>query len=181
MNWTRRSALPQLRRVAVVVVVVVAALTMSLAAVPTSAACWQPPVTGVVIDPFRPPRCPWCPGNRGLEYRSTGSGVVRAVADGEVVFSGSVAGTRYVVVDLANGWRLTYGRLASTAVRRGDRVVAGSTVGTVGSLLFFGLRIDGSYSDPARYIGRWVGRPRLIPTTGEPARAAPPPRLRCRE
>lgn len=75
-----------------------------------SAACWREPVIGVVVDPFRPPPCPWCAGNRGLEYRTAPGGRVRSVAAGTVAFSGAVAGTRYVVVTLASGWKVTYGR-----------------------------------------------------------------------
>ncbi len=146
-----------------------------------SAACWREPVIGVVVDPFRPPPCPWCAGNRGLEYRTAPGGRVRSVAAGTVAFSGAVAGTRYVVVTLASGWKVTYGRLAGTAVARGDRVVAGAVVGTVGRAFFFGLRVGGSYVDPAPHLGRLVGRPRLIPLDGGPPRPAPPPMLRCRE
>lgn len=147
-------------------------------AVAEAAPCWLPPARGEVVDPFRPPACPWCPGNRGIEYR-TEPGEVRAVAAGTVSFAGSVAGTRYVVVDLPGGWKLTYGRLATVAVRRGDRVLAGSIVGGVAGELFFGLRIDGGYADPAPFLGRLVGFPRLVPVDGTPPRTAPPPRLVC--
>ena len=145
-----------------------------------SAACWRPPVVGQVVDPFRPPPCPFCAGNRGLEYETTPGSAVRAVAAGEVTFSGSVAGTRYVVVRLANGWLVTYGRLSATGVRRGAPVIAGSIVGRSGGALFLGLRIDGNYVDPAPYLGSLVGRWRLVPGDGSAASPAPPPRLRCR-
>ena len=121
------------------------------------AACWPPPVSGVVVDPFRHPACPWCAGNRGLEYDTGASGPVRAVAAGVVTFSGSVAGTRYLVVRLPNGWRLTYGRLSGSHLRTGDRVVAGSSVGTVGAEFFFGVRVGTRHIDPAPYLGRLVG------------------------
>jgi murein DD-endopeptidase MepM/ murein hydrolase activator NlpD len=161
--------------------VALAIATSSTVLVPTvSADCWREPVSGVVIDPFRPPDCPWCAGNRGLEYH-TNPGSVRAVAAGLVSFSGTVVGTRFVVVRLANGWQITYGRLAGAAVERGDRVISGSVIGSVRSAFYFGVRVDGRYVDPARYIGRFVGRPRLIPLDGSAARPAPAPRLRCQE
>ena len=55
--------------------------------------------------------------------------VVRAVAAGEVTFSGTVAGERYVVVRHADGRRATYGNLASSSLGTGDVVAAGSVVG----------------------------------------------------
>ena len=119
-----------------------------------AAPCWRPPVSGQVVDHFRSPWCPYCAGNRGIEYRTDGSVVVRSVQAGRVVFSGSVGGTRYVVIDHRNGWKLTYGRLSETELRRGEVVVSGAVVGSVDGSFHFGLRVNGSYRDPAPYIGR---------------------------
>ncbi len=45
------------------------AITLAGFPSPASAApCWNPPVAGRVVDPFRMPACTWCPGNRGIEY-----------------------------------------------------------------------------------------------------------------
>jgi hypothetical protein len=96
-----------------------------------------------------------------------------------VTFSGTVAGERYLVVQLASGWKLTYGRIASTPLAEGDAVVAGTTVATAADTFFFGLRIDDEYADPAPYLGTERGRRRLVPTDGRPARPSPPPMLRC--
>jgi murein DD-endopeptidase MepM/ murein hydrolase activator NlpD len=142
--------------------------------------CWRPPVVGVIVDPFRAPACRWCAGNRGVEYEVAQATTVRATAAGTVTFSGDVAGTRYVVVRLPNGWRTTYGRLDAADVELGDWLVAGSQVGTVSSGLFFGLRIGDDYVDPAPFIGTLVGRPRLVPVDGSVARPAPAPKVRCR-
>ena len=143
------------------------------------AVCWLPPVDAPVVDPFRPPPCTWCPGNRGLEYGTPVGVAVRAVAAGEVTFSGTVAGERYVVVRHNDGRRATYGGLASSTLRAGDAVVAGMNVGITAGHLHFGLRDGDTYVDPAPFLGRLVGRPRLVPDDGTAARAAPPPRLRC--
>jgi murein DD-endopeptidase MepM/ murein hydrolase activator NlpD len=142
-------------------------------------ACWLPPVDAPVVDPFRLPPCTWCAGNRGLEYGTVSGVAVRAVAAGEVTFSGTVAGERYVVVRHSDGRRATYGGLASSTLRAGDAVVAGVLVGITAGHMHFGLRDGDTYVDPAQFLGRLVGRPRLVPDDGTLARAAPPPRLRC--
>jgi murein DD-endopeptidase MepM/ murein hydrolase activator NlpD len=145
-----------------------------------AAPCWRPPVAGVVTDPFRAPACTWCAGNRGIEYRVEPNDAVSAAATGTVAFAGEVAGIRYVVVELPGGWRHTYGRLAGADVEAGDVVVAGTEIARTTTEFLFGLRIGDDYVDPAPYIGRAVGRARLIPTDGSPARPAPPAQVRCR-
>ena len=163
-----------------VVVLVVALLAAGVSPDHASAApCWRPPVRGWVSDAFRAPPCPWCAGNRGIEYRTARGAAVRAVAAGTVTYSGVVAGTRYVVVRLGNGWLITYGRLASSGLRRGDVVGRGTVVGRVSTELFFGLRVAGAYRDPAPFLGRLVGRPQLVPTDATSPRRSPPPRLQC--
>lgn len=165
------------RRVIVASVLAAALLTPSDAAL--AMPCWQPPVVGRVIEPFRAPACPYCAGNRGLDYRVGPNTSVRAVAAGVVSWAGTVAGTRYVVVRHGNGWRTTYGRLASTALGTGDRVATGSLIGSASTRFYFGLRIGEEYRDPAPHLGRLVGRPRLVPTDGTAGHRPPPPRLRC--
>jgi murein DD-endopeptidase MepM/ murein hydrolase activator NlpD len=145
----------------------------------SAAPCWLPPVVGTVVDPFRAPPCPWCAGNRGLDYRLDGAADVRAAASGRVEYSGVVAGIRYLVVRLPNGWRHTYGQLRSTPLSTGASVVAGTVVGRAADRFFFGLRVGDDYADPAPYLGRLVGRRRLVPVDGSPPRVAPPPTLRC--
>ena len=159
------------------------AIAVAVAFLPTPAvhasACWLPPVTGVVDDPFREPPCPYCAGNRGIEYR-IGRGVrVRSVAAGTVTFAGSVAGTRYVVVRLGDGRRVTYGRLTSSSLSAGDRVAARSVVGIADDTFHLGVRVGNRYVDPGPLLGRLVGRPRLVPIDGSRARTAPPLSVRC--
>jgi murein DD-endopeptidase MepM/ murein hydrolase activator NlpD len=144
-----------------------------------AAPCLRPPVDAPVADGFRAPACPWCPGNRGLEYAVSPGTVVRAAAAGTVTFAGVVAGVRYVVIEHADGHRATYGSLVSSHLRAAQRVPAGAIVGTTGASFHFGLRRGGTYVDPEPYLGRLVTRPRLVPTDGTPARPAPAPSLRC--
>lgn len=145
-----------------------------------SAQCWPPPVVGEVIDPFRPPPCPYCAANRGLEYATPSPAIVRAAAAGVVIFAGPVAGVNYVVVELPNGWRHTYGRAAEVTVGRGQRILTGSPLAVASGQLFFGLRVGEAYHDPAPHLGELVGVPRLIPVDGGAPRPAPPARVTCR-
>ena len=127
------------------------------------------PVEAPVVDRFDLPPRPWMPGNRGIDY-GTGEGtVVRASADGEVVFAGAVAGARHVTVLHADGLRTSYSFLAEVAVTAGQRVVAGQAVGTTGGPLHFGVRApDDTYLDPeALLAGTLEPGVRLVPGAEE--------------
>ena len=152
---------------------------LSFAGTATGGDCWLPPVQAPVVDPFRPPPCSWCAGNRGLEYGTRSGTGVRAVAAGVVTFSGTIAGARYVVVRHADGRRATYGGLAGSSLGVGDAVAARAVIGVTAGNLHFGLRDGDTYVDPAPFLGRLVGRPRLVPDDGTAARTARPPRPRC--
>ncbi|MFK7917060.1 MAG: murein hydrolase activator EnvC [Ilumatobacter sp.] len=141
--------------------------------------CWRQPTVGTVSDPFREPLCPYCAGNRGIEYRTAPGRSVRSVAAGVVSWTGVIAGVRWVVIRHVDGWRATYGHLAESKLQSGDRVPARSIVGATSASFYFGLRRGDRYVDPAKYLGRLVGRSRLIPVDGATARPAPPPRLSC--
>lgn len=132
--------------------------------------CWVPPVPAPVVDAFRRPECPWCPGNRGLEYGTGAGAPVRAVASGIVSFSGRVAGTGYVVVRHADGIRATYGGISPPFRPEGSFVPVGALVGTTDRNLHFGLREHDDYLDPTPLIGRVVLQARLVPLDGSPAR-----------
>jgi len=129
---------------------------------------YQPPVEAPVIDPFRPPSTPYGPGNRGLEYATVPGMLVRAAADGEVVFAGPVGGSLHVTVLHADGIRTSYSFLAAVRVRRGDRVLRGDVVGVAASILHVGARRGERYIDPASL---WSDRPgppevHLVPLDG---------------
>ena len=141
--------------------------------------CWQPPVTAPIVDPFRPPECPWCSGNRGIEYGTVSGVRVRAVATGRVTFAGAVAGTVYVVLRHGDGRRVTYANLAGASFDVDDLVVRGQTVGRTAGRFHFGVRVGDRYVDPAPMLGRLVHRARLIPNDGSRPNTPPRPRLRC--
>ena len=160
-------------------VVVVLAAPPARTVVMAARSCFVPPVDAPVTDPFRMPPCPFCPGNRGIEYGPVPGQPVRALAAGTVDFAGSVAGTRWLVVTHADGLRASYGRLASISLSRDDVVRAGQVVGTSSDELYVGLRDGDRPVDPTPSIGRWRHRHRLVPIDGSPARPAGPPRLVC--
>ncbi len=173
-----RTIIRRIRRCCTVGLVSVAAVTSPGWAVGADS-CWRPPVVGSVTDPFRAPACPYCAGNRGIDYRVSANSQVRAVAAGEVTWSGAIAGTRYVVVRHGDGRRTTYGKLTSSPLVIGDTVVSGSLVGTASGAFYFGLREGEEYLDPAPRLGVLTGRPRLVPVDGSTPRRPPPPTLRC--
>jgi murein DD-endopeptidase MepM/ murein hydrolase activator NlpD len=141
--------------------------------------CYTAPVTSPIVDPFRAPICPYCPGNRGLEYRPPIGSSVIAAAPGVVGFSGIVAGVRYVVIEQADGRLATYGRLAAARVIVGAKVGTGDLVGTTTDRFYFGLRERDQYVDPAPFLGVPRYRPRLVPIDGSTPRRTPPPTMAC--
>ena len=165
------------RRIILTTIASIAMLVPSHAVL--AAPCWRPPVSGQITDPFREPPCPYCAGNRGIDYAVGENAQVRAVDDGVVTWAGTIAGVRYVVVRHANGWRVTYGQLDATTLQRDDPVAKQSLIGTASGSFYFGLRVGEEYRDPAPYFGRLVGRPRLVPIDGTDQRPAPPPLWRC--
>lgn len=120
-------------------------------------ACAAPPVDAPVIDPYRPPACTWCAGNRGVTYGTEPHSIVRSVLAGTVTFVGRVVHDRYVVVGTDDGRRLTYGGLETHTVEVGDRVAGGQQLGTSTDVVHFGVRRGATYEDPATVL---TGRPR---------------------
>ena len=112
------------------------------------------PVPGPVVAKFQAPACEWCAGRRGLVFDSQPGEEVRAVVEGHVSFAGVVAGIRYVTLITGDGWKVTFGRLQSTTLTRGDHVAAGEVVGTAGDNLFLSLRFGRTPYDPARMYRR---------------------------
>jgi murein DD-endopeptidase MepM/ murein hydrolase activator NlpD len=124
------------------------------AAVPGS---WTRPVPGAVVRPFDPPRTPYGPGHRGVDFAAPPGAPVVAAGDGTVVFAGRIGPSWHVVVlHPLNGWRTGYSFLSSVSVRTGERVVQGEAVGASGgvgdahegTVVHFSLRIGDEYVDP---------------------------------
>ena len=98
-----------------------------------------------------------------------GSGInkspVYASKSGTVKQSAYQAGGagHYVIIDHGDNQLTVYYHLTSRAVNKGDKVKQGQTIGTVGSTgnstgphLHFGIKINGSWVDPLKYV---VNRP----------------------
>ncbi|MCU1365476.1 MAG: peptidase family protein [Ilumatobacteraceae bacterium] len=142
-------------------------------------ACYVPPVSSPITEPFLAPACAYCPGHRGVEYATTAGTRVHAVAPGVVTFAGVVAGVRYVVVMHPDGIAATYGDLGSSPLAKGAAVSVGDPVGTSSDDLYFGLRRGDVYLDPADYLGVVHHRPRLVPSSGVPGRPSKPLPATC--
>lgn len=161
--WRRRVARRLLGPVAV------AAFAASLLAPAAGASqadarpVFRPPGDAPVTDPFRPPGDRYGPGNRGIEYGTEPGEAVRAAAAGTVVFAGAVAGSLHVTIDHGAGVVSSYSYLLRVSVRLGARVSQGQVIAVAGDRLHFGVRVDGSYVDPATFIGVRRIRVRLVP------------------
>ena len=119
-----------------------------------------PPVTPVVVlARFSPAPADWLPGHRGVDLAATSGQRVRSPARCRVAFAGKVAG-RPVLSLACAGVRFTLEPVRSS-LEEGDRVTAGSGIGTVGHgghcdarCVHWGARIDGAYVDPMGLLPR---------------------------
>ncbi|HKE67472.1 MAG TPA: M23 family metallopeptidase [Micromonosporaceae bacterium] len=132
---------------------------------------WPLAGTPTVLRPFELPPQPWLPGHRGVDLAAAAGARVVAAGPGTVSFAGKVAGVPIVSITHAGGLRTTYEPVVAT-VRAGDRVAAGTPIGTVStwpshcpsgtSCLHWGLIRGQEYLDPLSLIGR--GQVRLFPS-----------------
>jgi murein DD-endopeptidase MepM/ murein hydrolase activator NlpD len=131
----------------------------------------DPPVR--VVRAFDPPPRPWLSGHRGVDLAGMPGAVVRAAGAGEIRYAGRIAGRGVVSVAHDGGLRTTYEPVEST-LRTGDRVAAGSRLGTLAAghpgcaapaCLHWGLRSGPAYLDPLALLG--LGRVRLLPLAGQ--------------
>lgn len=109
------------------------------------------PVAGSVVRRFHAPTA-YGPGHRGVDLSAARGATVRATADGQVSFAGTVAGDRWVTVD-HGGLRTTVGPLDLVAVTHGQRVSSGQPVGTTAGAhgtdaVHLSARVGDRYVDP---------------------------------
>ncbi|MBA2305095.1 MAG: peptidoglycan DD-metalloendopeptidase family protein [Acidobacteria bacterium] len=121
------------------------------------------PADGIVITRFGRQQAGRLAGiefvRNGVELSLPEGSPVTAVHDGVISQAGPFAGYgSLVIVDHGDGAVSLYGHLAATSVNKGDRVSAGSRVGssgrnTVGNpTLYFELRVDGKPVDPLQWL-----------------------------
>ena len=135
------------------------AILVSIAG-PARATTWLiPPVDGPTGRAFEAPSSTWGPGHRGIDIVAAEGTPVTAAAPGIVTFAGEVAGTLAVTIDHGAELETTYTQLGTISVRARQFVDAGTWLGSAGGAhpgvagLHFGVRLHGTYVDPARFLG----------------------------
>jgi murein DD-endopeptidase MepM/ murein hydrolase activator NlpD len=122
-----------------------------------------------VARPFLRPATRYGVGHRGVDLLGHPGQLVLAVDDGVVSHVGVIAGRGTVTVVHASGLRSTYEPVSAT-VRRGERVVRGSPVGSLAAdgshcgvvvCLHLGALREDDYVDPLTLLGG--ARVRLLP------------------
>ena len=145
-------------------IAVLAALVAPTAAAADERSVWYvPPIDAPVVDGFRPPASQYGSGNRGIDYAAAEGDVVRAAADGRVVFAGRIGAHFHVTVLHDDGIRTSYSFLRSTSLRRGQTVSQGAAVGTAAGVIHFGARAGSAYLDPTDLFAGEVPAIRLVP------------------
>jgi murein DD-endopeptidase MepM/ murein hydrolase activator NlpD len=125
---------------------------------------WSAPVDAPIVREFRAPAHRYGPGHRGLDFAVEPVAAVRAAGAGRVTFAGRIDQAWYVTVDHGDGIATTYSYLSEVHVVRGDVVSRGQMVGSAGgigmahdgSVMHFGLRVDGVHRDPRLLLRRIV-------------------------
>lgn len=186
---------------AIVALVVAAALWLVPAA---RAAPWQRPVRGPVVRAFALSPDRFARGqHRGVDLAAPLGSPVRAACGGRVRFAGRVPGGGRTVSVACGRLRATYQHLGAVAVRRGQVLAPGTTLGSVGRSgrprasqphVHLGAReaASGRYVDPLTLLGPGPRAPppvmpaplRRVPlgptprsAPGRPAPVAPPASL----
>jgi murein DD-endopeptidase MepM/ murein hydrolase activator NlpD len=117
---------------------------------------FQWPLRGATLTAFGPK--PGGQRNDGIDIQAEAGAVVRAAADGEVVYAGDkVPGFgNLVLIKHADGWATAYGYLSRIDVKNQQKVTQGQQIGEVGSTgggvsepqLHFEVRYDAHPVDP---------------------------------
>jgi hypothetical protein len=129
-----------------------------------------PPVPGPVERGFEYAGDPFAPGHhRGADLAARPGAPVRAACGGRVAFAGRAGANGRTVTIRCGPWSVTHLPLRELAVRAGERVVPGTTVGTAGASdghegIHLGVRRT---ADPRGYVDP-------APLLRTPPRPAPP-------
>lgn len=154
---------------------------------------WRRPVDGAVLRAFAVGSNPYARGqHRGVDLAAAPGSGVRSACAGRVTFAGRVPRGGRTVSVRCGGVVATYQQLATIAVRRGQRIAPGVTLGFAGrsadprdrrSHVHLGARdaASGRYIDPLTLLRGMRpalpvlplarGRPRALPRGRTPVRA----------
>jgi len=137
---------------------------------------WSWPVSGPVIRGFDPPDTPFGAGHRGIDVAVAPGTPILAPEAGTVSFAGRVGGELFVTIVHSGGLSSTYSWISSSAVRKGDVVSRGQTIGATGTghpgagvpHLHVGVKLDGVYVDPLQFLAPLGVQDliRLVPIAG---------------
>ena len=125
---------------------------------------WSWPIVGPVVRSFDKPETDYSEGHRGIDVGAIRGKVVRSPADAVVWFVGRVAGKDVVSLDTADGSIVSM-EPVEASVNRGDVVRRGDPVGVISgqhdgmNAVHIGVRVDGVYVDPTRFLGK---PPRIV-------------------
>jgi len=161
-------------------------LLATLAVTPATAeARWRWPVRGDVVTPFVTAANPFAPGqHRGIDVAARPGASVIAPCSGTVRFTGRVPGRGHGVTIACGNLIATVLELATTTVRRGTPITAGTRIGTVAaSHIQLGARQAGrrhGYVDPLTLLADPPAPPPLAaaPERREGPKQLPPPAAR---
>ncbi len=133
---------------------------------------YRAPVAGEVVRGFDPPGSDFGAGHRGVDLDASPGEEVHAAGAGQVTFAGTVAGTRWVSVQHADGVLTSYGPLERLRIRSGEQVAGGQPLGELAAGghghggqdrgLHWGARRYGRYLDPLTLLGGAPPRPSLV-------------------
>lgn len=117
------------------------------------------PVKGQIVSKFGPKSGGLY--NDGINIKAKEGSEVKASEDGVVAYVGNeLKGYgNLVIIKHSGGWITAYAHLANSSVKRGDKVLKGKKIGTVGSTgnvtspqLYFGLRKGRDAVNPQNYL-----------------------------
>jgi hypothetical protein len=180
----RRAIAPLVARRTLVLAGLVAAVALLVTA-PAASASWARPVRAAVTQGFDVQGSPFAAGqHRGADFAAPPGTPVHAACGGRVVVAGRIGASGGVVTVTCGPWRVSHLPLAGIAVAVGERIAAGSRIGTAGRSaahagLHLGVRLASrrfGYVDPLRFMPAR----RIVPPPGPapgPERLRPPARV----
>ncbi|MFN8015562.1 MAG: peptidoglycan DD-metalloendopeptidase family protein [Acidimicrobiia bacterium] len=113
-----------------------------------------------IVNNFVKPETKYSSGHRGIDFFALKSTPVYAIADGQVIFAGRVAGALHVTVLHVGEIKSTYTFLLTKSVNVGENISKGQLVGTASgtnatgdtNVFMLTMRLKNEYVDPLLYL-----------------------------